>query len=96
MNRVGYDQPDNVLVGEIVKVSHHNKNALCCCCRRRKLELMRLIDRVKVNSKNILYMVKCNPGKFHEDTITQLITKRENELKIYMDELDIINDCYTP
>lgn len=71
----------------------HKKPSICCCCRRRKLELTRLISEINKNSEGILSRIEANPGKFHRDTIHRLISKREYEIKMYQEEMDIINEC---
>lgn len=83
------DREDNgTIYAEVV-----SSKKICCCCRRRKLELTRLIDKINKNTESILMRVDANPGRFHEDTITRLISKRDDEIKIYKEEMDIINDC---
>ena len=74
-------------------VVYHKKPSICCCCRRRKLELTRLISEINKNSEGILSRVEANPGKFHRDTIHRLISKRDYEIKLYQEEMDIINEC---
>ena len=74
-------------------VVYHKKPSICCCCRRRKLELARLISEINKNSEGILSRIEANPGKFHRDTIHRLISKREYEIKLYQEEMDIRNEC---
>ena len=73
--------------------AYHKKPSICCCCMRRKLELTRLISEINKNSEGILSRIEANPGKFHRDTINRLISKRDYEIKLYQEEMDIINEC---
>ena len=89
---------ETILVAKVIdstknNVVYHKKPSICCCCRRRKLELTRLISEINKNSEGILSRVEANPGKFHRDTINRLISKREYEIKLYQEEMDIINEC---
>ena len=84
---------NDAVYAEVVDTVYHKKKRVCCCCRRRKLELTRLIDKINKNTESILTRVNDNPGRFHEDTITRLISKRDDELKMYQEEMDIIDDC---
>ena len=89
---------ETILVAKVIdstknNVVYHKKRSICCCCRRRKLELTRLISEINKNSEGILSRVEANPGKFHRDTINRLISKREYEIKLYQEEMDIINEC---
>ena len=89
---------ETILVAKVIdstknNVVYHKKPSICCCCRRRKLELTRLISEINKNSEGILSRIEANPGKFHRDTIQRLISKREYEIKMYQEEMDIINEC---
>ena len=89
---------ETILVAKVIdstknNVVYHKKPSICCCCRRRKLELTRLISEINKNSEGILSRVEANPGKFHRDTINRLISKRDYEIKLYQEEMDIINEC---
>ena len=89
---------ETILVANVIDSTknndvYHKKPSICCCCRRRKLELTRLISEINKNSEGILSRVEANPGKFHRDTINRLISKRDYEIKLYQEEMDIINEC---
>ena len=90
---------ETILVAKVIDSTKNNDvvydktRSICCCCRRRKLELTRLISEINKNSEGILSRIEANPGKFHRDTIQRLISKREYEIKLYQEEMDIINEC---
>ena len=98
MDVEAHNEGETIIVAKVIdstknNVVYHKKPSICCCCRRRKLELARLSSEFNQSSEGILSRIEANPGKFHRDTIHRLISKREYEIKLYQEEMDIINEC---